>query len=35
MADDVDRYPAGVPCWIDTTHPDVTGAARFYEHRRA
>ncbi|MCO1655830.1 VOC family protein [Pseudonocardia humida] len=30
MADDVDRYPHGVPCWIDTTHPDVPGAARFY-----
>jgi predicted enzyme related to lactoylglutathione lyase len=30
MAEDVDRYPAGVPCWIDTTHPDVPGAGRFY-----
>jgi uncharacterized protein len=27
---DIDRYPAGVPCWIDTTHPDLPAAARFY-----
>jgi uncharacterized protein len=30
MADDVDRYPAGIPCWVDTTHPDVPAAAEFY-----
>ncbi len=23
-------YPAGVPCWIDTTQPDVDAAAAFY-----
>ena len=23
-------YPAGVPCWIDTSQPDPAGAARFY-----
>lgn len=23
-------YPAGVPCWIDTTQPDPADAARFY-----
>ncbi|HZG90822.1 MAG TPA: VOC family protein [Pseudonocardia sp.] len=30
MADTVDRFPAGVPCWIDTTHPDIAAAADFY-----
>ncbi len=25
-----DGYPAGVPCWIDTTQPDPPAAARFY-----
>jgi uncharacterized protein len=25
-----DRYIAGVPCWIDTTHPDPAAAAKFY-----
>jgi predicted enzyme related to lactoylglutathione lyase len=30
MADDIDRYPSGVPCWIDTTHPDAPAAAEFY-----
>ncbi|WP_214405323.1 VOC family protein [Pseudonocardia lacus] len=30
MAEDADRYAHGVPCWIDTTHPDPAGAARFY-----
>ena len=25
-----DRYPAGVPCWIDTGHPDPEAAAEFY-----
>jgi uncharacterized protein len=30
MAEQIDRYPCGVPCWIDTTHPDVPGAAAFY-----
>src|SRR5918997_5430730 len=30
MADDVDRYPAGVPCWIDLAHPDRAAAADFY-----
>ena len=23
-------YPAGVPCWVDTSQPDPAGAARFY-----
>ncbi len=23
-------YPAGVPCWVDTTQPDPAAAARFY-----
>jgi uncharacterized protein len=30
MAEDIDRYPSGVPCWIDTTHPDLPAAAAFY-----
>lgn len=25
-----DRYPAGVPCWIDATYQDPQAAARFY-----
>jgi len=25
-----DGYPAGVPCWIDTTQPDPHAAAEFY-----
>ncbi len=25
-----DRYPHGVPCWIDTAQPDPQAAARFY-----
>ena len=25
-----DRYPAGVPCWVDTTQPDVDAATAFY-----
>src|SRR4051794_19155618 len=25
-----DGYPAGVPCWIDTTQPDPSAAAEFY-----
>jgi predicted enzyme related to lactoylglutathione lyase len=25
-----DGYPAGVPCWIDTSQPDPDGAAAFY-----
>src|SRR5260370_1025518 len=25
-----DRYPHGVPCWIDTAQPDPEAAARFY-----
>lgn len=25
------RYPAGVPCWVDTDQPDVEAARRFYE----
>ena len=24
------RYPAGVPCWVDTTHPEPKEAADFY-----
>jgi len=27
---DQDRYIAGVPCWIDTAHPDPAAAAAFY-----
>jgi uncharacterized protein len=23
-------YPAGVPCWVDTSQPDPAGAGRFY-----
>ena len=23
-------YPAGVPCWVDTSQPDPVDAARFY-----
>src|SRR5438876_51846 len=23
-------YPAGVPCWVDTSQPDPADAARFY-----
>jgi predicted enzyme related to lactoylglutathione lyase len=30
MADDVDRYLAGVPCWIDLAQPDVAAAVAFY-----
>jgi predicted enzyme related to lactoylglutathione lyase len=26
-----DEYPAGVPCWIDSTQPDPQAAAAFYE----
>ena len=25
-----DQYPAGVPCWVDTTQPDVDAATAFY-----
>lgn len=25
-----DSYPAGVPCWVDTTQPDPDAAAAFY-----
>src|SRR4051794_27143554 len=25
-----DRYPAGVPCWVDTAQPDARVAAEFY-----
>ena len=25
-----DRYIPGVPCWVDTTQPDPSAAARFY-----
>src|ERR1051326_6713498 len=25
-----DGYPAGVPCWIDTTQPEPRAAAEFY-----
>jgi uncharacterized protein len=25
-----DRYPAGVPCWIDSARPDATAAVAFY-----
>ena len=27
---DQDRYIPGVPCWIDTSHPDPEAAASFY-----
>ena len=27
---ELDRYIAGVPCWIDTTQPDPDAAAEFY-----
>jgi predicted enzyme related to lactoylglutathione lyase len=27
---DRDGYPAGVPCWVDTTQPDADAAAEFY-----
>jgi uncharacterized protein len=27
---DRDSYPAGVPCWVDTTQPDPDAAAEFY-----
>src|SRR4051794_41918300 len=30
MAADIDRYPSGVPCWIDPTPPDLPAAAQFY-----
>ena len=25
-----DRYPAGVPCWIDSARPDAASAVAFY-----
>ena len=25
-----DRYIPGVPCWVDTSHPDPQAAAAFY-----
>ena len=25
-----DRYPAGVPCWVETLQPDVPAAIDFY-----
>src|SRR3954464_9291774 len=25
-----DRYIAGVPCWVDTSHPDPEAATQFY-----
>ena len=25
-----DRYPAGVPCWVETLQPDPRAAAAFY-----
>src|SRR3954453_1451061 len=25
-----DRYPAGVPCWVDTAQPDPAAASEFY-----
>src|SRR3954463_4660398 len=25
-----DRYPAGVPCWVDTEQPDPAAGAAFY-----
>src|SRR4051794_12381615 len=25
-----ERYPAGVPCWVDTSQPDAPAAAAFY-----
>ena len=24
------EYPAGVPCWVDTSQPDPEAAAAFY-----
>ena len=27
---DVDAYPAGVPCWVETLQPDLAAAMRFY-----
>lgn len=30
MAEQIDRFPCGVPCWIDTTHPDLPAAAAFH-----
>ncbi|HEV7804303.1 MAG TPA: VOC family protein [Solirubrobacteraceae bacterium] len=27
---DRDDYPPGVPCWVDTSQPDITAAAAFY-----
>src|SRR3954470_8274938 len=27
---DRDGYPAGVPCWVDTSQPDPDAAAQFY-----
>jgi predicted enzyme related to lactoylglutathione lyase len=27
---DVDTYPAGVPCWVETLQPDLAEAMRFY-----
>ena len=27
---DVDSYPAGVPCWVETLQPDLAAATRFY-----
>ena len=27
---DVDTYPAGVPCWVETLQPDLSAATRFY-----
>ena len=27
---DVDTYPAGVPCWVETLQPDLAAAMRFY-----
>ena len=28
-----DGYIPGVPCWVDTSHPDPEAAARFYGGR--
>src|SRR5574341_1942764 len=25
-----ERYPAGVPCWVETLQPDLRAALRFY-----
>ncbi len=30
MTTRTDRWPAGVPCWVDLTTPDVAAAQRFY-----